>query len=115
MTPDMLEPPSDPPRYRLEGHWTDPSNGQTTLMSRASNYEPESQTKRDVLRLETITQAGNMEAAQIDLVMHQYFPRELELLFHLAGLEVTHRFGDHHSSPFGRESDVLILVGRPTT
>ena len=42
------------------------------------------------------------------LAHRQFYPREWEALLHYNGFEVTNLFGDFHSGPFDRASDVMV-------
>jgi SAM-dependent methyltransferase len=47
-----------------------------------------------------------------DFEGHVYFPRELELLFRVAGFEVEATWGDYRFGPFDATSRQIIMVGR---
>jgi len=55
--------------------------------------------------------AAGPERFLSDYQRHVYYPRELELLFRLAGFKVEAVWGDYGQSPLEHRSRVLVMVG----
>jgi SAM-dependent methyltransferase len=96
----------------LQGHSLNRRTGETTLFLHSTRYHPETQIREELLRLERVDHAGRSHVTDIELALHVYFPRELELLFSLAGFEVEAVYGDTDFGPLTEESEIQIVVGR---
>jgi SAM-dependent methyltransferase len=103
---------TQPDRYAVAGGVTDPASGERLVRHRRRRYRRDSQTLEAHYLEEWLTAAGALVTRTADLRLHVYFPRELELLFRLAGYQVEAVYGDYAFGCFTAESHYLIVVGR---
>jgi SAM-dependent methyltransferase len=104
---------AEPDRLWVDDLSTDPATGARLVRHLRRRYERDTQTADSHFVEERLTADGDLTVQTIDLRLHVYFPRELELLFRLAGYRVEVVYGDYAFGPFTEESAYLIMVGWP--
>lgn len=102
---------AEPDRYYVDGGVTDPASGERLVRHRRRRYRRDTQTAESHYLEERLTAAGELVTQTVDLRLHVYFPRELELLFRLAGYRIEAVYGDYAFAPFSEASHYLIVVG----
>ena len=110
--PDQLAENLESRPLALQGHVRDESTGETTLFLHTARYYSDTQTSDELLRLERIDRHGQAHVTNVELPLHIFSPRELQLLFRLAGFEVEAVYGDADFGPLTEASDIQVVVGR---
>jgi len=113
--PAYAESMQTPPRstMELDSDTTDPRTGIRLLRYRCQRYLPHEQRSEvqfvyDKCGPDKVV----MERYVSDYKSHVYYPRELELLFMLAGFDVESRYGDYRRRPLEATSRRMVFVGR---
>lgn len=102
---------AEPDRHEVDGGTVDPATGDRLVRYARRRYHRATQTSRSSYLEEWLTAAGDLDARTAELALHVYFPRELELLFRLAGYQVDATHGDYAFGPFDDASSYLVVVG----
>jgi SAM-dependent methyltransferase len=98
---------------RLEGISMDPNTGVRVIWSRETRYVRGTQTILETLVDEVVLAPDERLLQRQELILHAFFPREMELLFRLAGLQVEATWGDYDFTPVQGHSLSLITVSSP--
>ena len=103
-----------PPRTLLEidVDTRDPRTGTRLLRYKTTRYLPHQQRAEIRFLYDKFAEDAGPDRYVSDFDCHVYYPREVELLFLLAGFAVERRFGDYAMGPMRRTSRQLIVVGR---
>jgi SAM-dependent methyltransferase len=105
---DALNRPST---VYLEDEIEDPNGEFTLLIYSSRKYDTYEQNQHLTWTHERFTANGENERYFSHLDMHQFFPRELQLLFLSTGFQVEAIYGDYNWKPFGQGTR-QIVVGR---
>jgi SAM-dependent methyltransferase len=105
---DALNRPST---VYLEDEIEDPNGEFTLLIYSTRKYDTYEQNQHLTWTHEHFIANGENERYFSRLDMHQFFPRELQLLFLSAGFQVEAIYGDYGRKPFGQGTR-QIVVGR---
>jgi SAM-dependent methyltransferase len=103
-----------PPRTVLEVDvdTQDPCTGERLIRYKTTRYFPDQQ-RADVRFLyDKFVEGNRIEHYVSDFASHVYFPREIELLFRVAGFTVESRYGDYRMRAPRPTSRQLIVTGR---
>jgi ubiquinone/menaquinone biosynthesis C-methylase UbiE len=103
---------AEPDRLFVHDATTDPATGERLVRHRRYRYRRDTQTADSHFVEERLTTGGDVIVQTADLRLHVYFPRELELLFRLAGYQIEAAYGDYAFGPFTAASEYLTMVGR---
>jgi SAM-dependent methyltransferase len=113
--PVYAESMMTPPRTTLEIDidTVDPETGARLLRYKTTRYLPHDQ-RAEIRFLYDKFPEGEKKVHRYvsDFDCHVYYPREVELLYRLAGFVVEDRFGDYYRRPLRRTSRQLIVIGR---
>ncbi|MFN7985567.1 MAG: class I SAM-dependent methyltransferase [Vicinamibacterales bacterium] len=113
--PVYAESMQTPPRSTLEldSDTTDPDTGVRLMRYRCQRYLPhEQRSEVQFIYDKCGPDKVVLERYVSDYESHVYYPRELELLFMLAGFDVEARFGDYRKRPLKATSQRMVFVGR---
>jgi SAM-dependent methyltransferase len=100
-----------PSTVYLEDEIEDPDGEFTMLIYSTRKYDLFEQNQRLTWTHERFMSNGENERYFSRLDMHQFFPRELQLLFLSTGFQVETIYGDYNWKPFGQGTR-QIVVGR---
>ena len=89
-----------------------PDEGSRLIRYRTVRYLPHLQRARIHFLYDAFAASEAADRFVSDFESHVYFPRELELLFRLAGFEVEETWGDYGFKPMRATSRQIIMVGR---
>jgi SAM-dependent methyltransferase len=99
------------PAMLLEVDMAAPERGIKRFLRFATErYDAERQRDDTTYFYEIYYTDGRQERFTDDLAWHMYFPRELELLMHAAGLQPVAKYGDFQRAPFTRASRQMIWI-----
>jgi SAM-dependent methyltransferase len=103
-----------PPReiMQIDRDKTDPETGVRLIRYRTTRYAAHEQRARIRYIYDKFAGGPAPERYVSDYESHVYFPRELELLFRLAGFEVEEVVGDYDGGPLNARSRSVIMTGR---
>jgi SAM-dependent methyltransferase len=105
---DALNRPS---HVYLEEEIDDPNGEFTMLLYTTRKYDPYEQNQHITWIHEKLFETGDHERYHSRLDMHQFFPRELQMLFLATGFSIEAIYGDYHWKPFGHGTR-QIVIGR---
>jgi SAM-dependent methyltransferase len=89
----------------------DPATGARLIRYSTARYCRDTQTQTVTFTYEWLFPSGEMQTSAADLVVHIFTPRELELLYRLAGLRVEAIYGDYAGGSVTATSSHLIMIG----
>lgn len=113
--PVYAESMQTPPRSTLEldSDTSDPETGMRLMRYRCQRYLPHEQRSEVQFIYDKCGPDKIVKERYVsDYESHVYYPRELELLFMLAGFDVESRFGDYRKRPLKATSQRMVIVGR---
>jgi hypothetical protein len=87
-------------------------DGSRLVRYKATRYLPHLQRAHVHFLYDAFGRATPPERFVSDFESHVYYPREIELLFLLAGFEIEARWGSYELGPFDETSKEMIVVGR---
>ena len=108
---ELYQVVTEPEAGQVIGAEIDPATGRRLVRYRSTRYEQISQTFQRRYTDEWLGEDGARSVEQMDLSLHIFFPRELELLFRLAGYRVEAVYGDYDGGALADDSPQLIMVG----
>jgi SAM-dependent methyltransferase len=108
---DSLQTPPRTP-VEIDIDTEDPDTGVRLLRYKTTEYLPHEQRARIRFIYDKLGRDGAVDRYVSDFEAHVYYPREVDLLFRLAGFEVEHRYGNYDLRPLKRTSRALIVIGR---
>ena len=89
----------------------DPVTGGRLIRYSTARYQRNSQTQVISFTFEWLFPNGEMRVSSAQLAVHIFSPRELHLLYRLAGYRVEAIYGDYSGAPFSASSSHLIMIG----
>jgi hypothetical protein len=105
----MLLPPTIGLELDIDEHAA--QSGDRLIRYRATRYTPHQQ-QATVWFLYDRFDGSQVKARMVsDFVGHVYFPREVELLYRIAGFRVVCRYGDYHFHRLSETSRSMIMIG----
>jgi SAM-dependent methyltransferase len=105
----MQTPPRTP--VEIDVDTRDPDTGDRLLRYKTTRYLPHEQRAEIRFLYDKLTEDGKVDRYISDFDCHVYYPREVELLFRLAGFDVESRFGDYQMRPLRKSSRAMIFMG----
>jgi SAM-dependent methyltransferase len=108
---ELHQESTGPTPPQIDGWQIDPTTGQALMRYRRRAYQRHTQTSQTHFSDEVRLPSGEVVQRERDYRQHVFFPREVELLFRLAGYRVAETFGDYYAQPFGPTSPQLIALG----
>ena len=90
----------------------DPQTGTRLLRYKTTRYLPHEQRAEIRFLYDKFPDGDRVDRYVSDFDCHVYYPREVELLFRVAGFSVERRFGDYAEGPLRASSPQMIGVGR---
>jgi SAM-dependent methyltransferase len=105
----MQTPPRTPVEIDIDTR--DPDTGDRLLRYKTTRYIPHEQRAEIRFLYDKLSEDGRVDRYISDFDCHVYYPREVELLFHLTGFDVERRFGDYQMRPLRKSSRAMIFVG----
>jgi SAM-dependent methyltransferase len=106
----MQTPPRTPVEIDVDAK--DPTTGTRLLRYKTTRYLPHEQRAKIRFMYDRFPNGDRADRYVSDFDCHVYYPRELELLFLLAGFSIEARFGDYVIRPLRPTSRQLIVVGQ---
>ncbi len=107
---DALNRPS---HVYLEDEIESPDGDFTMLIYTTRKYDPFEQTQHISWVHEKFFQNGANERYLSKLDMHNFFPRELQLLFLATGFRIEAIYGDYQWQPFGQGLRQIVIGRKP--
>jgi SAM-dependent methyltransferase len=115
----VMQPPLDdlakgavaPDAGRVDLAVDDPVTGARLIRYNTARYRRDTQTQAISFTYEWLFPNGEMRVSAAEFVVHIFSPRELQLLYQLAGYRVEAVYGDYSSTPFSASSSHLIMIG----
>jgi SAM-dependent methyltransferase len=107
---DALNRPSN---VYLEDEIEDPNGEFTMLIYSTRKYDSYEQNQHLTWTHERFMHSGENERYFSHLDMHQFFPRELQLLFLASGFQVEAIYGDYDWKPFGQGTRQIVVGRKP--
>ncbi len=107
---DALNRPST---VYLEDEIEGPNDEFTMLIYSTRKYDTYEQNQHLTWTHERFMSNGEHERYLSRLDMHQFFPRELQLLFLATGFQVEQIYGDYNWKPFGQGTRQIVVGRKP--
>lgn len=106
----LRTPPRTPVEIDIDTE--DADTGERLLRYKTTSYLPHEQRAEIRFIYDKLEPNGHVDRYMSDFTAHVYYPREVDLLFRMAGFEIEARYGDYAMRPMRRTSRTLIVMGR---
>lgn len=99
----------------LENVFTDPETGETIVQMASNRLDDEAQILHITWLYDASPAAGGaVQRTVVQADYHYWYPHQLEMALHDAGLRALRFSGDYADAPFDQESERLLLLAAPS-